>query len=148
MGATVFTQFDPEPTQLGTVISMIAGAPIKAGHVVFMASGAANWTVTPATSAAGTTIGVALAPQPATGGPVAVAGYGSVVRMMNARDDVGIDAGDHVGAGGTAGMIIAVSPYVGGADCTQIGIALEDISPSGVGYVLINGPLFTPLGVA
>jgi hypothetical protein len=148
MGATTFAAFDPEPTYLGTVIDMLAGSAVLKGHLVSAAGTGDSWKVVPATTSTGAPIGVALYSQATSGGPVAVAAFGSVVKMMNALDNTAIDAGDQVAPGATAGMIIAAAAPSGGADCWSIGIALENIAASEKGYVLINGPVLTPVGAA
>ena len=144
MGATTFATFDPEPIVLGTVIDCVAASAILAGHVVAFAADGADWTVAPATASLGAPLGVALTAQATAGGHVAVAGYGSVVKMMGALDNSAIDAGDMVAPGATAGMII-VAPT--GSDAFHLGVAIEDIAQgANTGYVLINGPVYLPNG--
>jgi hypothetical protein len=148
MGATTFAAFDPKPRQLGTVLDMIAASAILQGHLVAFAASGTSWTVAPATSSLGAPVGIALNSQATTGGHVAVAAYGSVVKMMNGTDGA-IDAGTTVVPSATAGMVDATTaPNSGGADCYSIGVALTGSAGSTAMYVLINGPVLTPKGAA
>jgi hypothetical protein len=147
MGATTFAAFDPKPRQLGAVLDMIAGSAILEGHLVAFAASGTSWTVEPATSSLGAPVGIALNSQATTGGHVAVAAYGSVIKMMNATDDA-IDAGTTLVAGATAGMVTTTTAPNTGADCYHIGVALTGSAGSTAMYVLINGPVLTPVGAA
>lgn len=145
MGAVTFAAFDPKPLRLGTVINFTATSAVKQGHVVgFNATGVA-WEVEPITggtaSTGATPIGVALYAASA-GSKVAVACFGSVVKVLSALDNADIDAGHPVAAGATAGMVIAHP----GTDAFILGIALEDILRSATGYMLITGPVYIPTG--
>ena len=145
MAAATFVAFDPKPLRLGTVINFTATTAVKQGHVVGIAATGVAFAVDAVTG--GSTgngihpIGVALYAA-AAGSKVAVACLGSVVKVMNALSDGDIDAGDHLVAGATAGMV-TVAP---GTDSTEFGIAIEDIARSDVGYMLITGPLQIPTG--
>lgn len=144
MAATTFAAFDPKPLRLGTVINFTATSAIKQGHLVgFAATGVANEVipVTGGTSAAGIKpIGIALYAA-AAGQKVAVACVGSVVKALAATDAT-IDAGDHLIAGATAGMVL-VAP---GTDSVEIGIALGDLVADTPNYILITGPTYVPTG--
>lgn len=150
MTATTFAAFDPEPTFLGTVIDcIVGGTAIQKGHVVSIAATGTSWTVVPAFTNTSAPLGVALYSSATAGNKVAVACFGSIVKMMNGSADNAIDAGDVVAPGGAAGMVVTGTAPNGGADCWPIGIALENISAgANTGYVLINGPILTPVGAA
>lgn len=145
MGATTFAAFDPKPRQLGTVLDMIAASAILEGHLVAFAASGTSWTVAPATSSLGAPVGIALHSQATTGGHVSVAAFGSVVLMMNGTDGA-IDAGTTLCVSATAGMVDATTAPYGGADCYHIGVALTGSAGSTAMYVLINGPVLTPVG--
>jgi hypothetical protein len=147
MAASTFVAFDPKPTRLGTVINFIAASAIQKGHVVGFAASGTDWTVAPATGGTAATgitpIGVALYSQPTAGGKVAVACFGSVVKVMNGTDGTSIDAGTHLVASSTAGMVEA-NP---GTDAIELGIALQgDAVGSGLLYMLVTGPIYVPTG--
>jgi len=144
MAATVFAAFDPKPLRLGTVINFTATSAIQRGHVVGFAATGVAWEVAPVTGGTVATgikpIGVALY-SAAAGQKVAVACLGSVVKVLAATDST-IDAGDHVIAGATAGMVL-VAP---GTDSIELGIALGDLVANIPNYILITGPTYVPTG--
>ena len=147
MAASTFAAFDPKPRRLGTVINFIATSAILKGHVVGFASTGVSWSVAPATGGTAATgitpIGVALYSQPTAGGKVAVACFGSVVKVMNGTDGTSIDAGTHLVASSTAGMVEAA----GVTDHIFLGYALEgDAVGSKTFYALITGPIYVPTG--
>lgn len=146
MGASTFATFDPAPLRLGTVIDFTATTAVLAGHVVGINATGVGWAVDkvtgPTAGTGGAPIGVALY-SAAAGSKVAVACLGSVVKVMNATDGA-IDAGDHLIAGATAGMVtVQATPAT---DSVEIGIALDDIAGSETGYMLITGPTYVPTG--
>jgi len=145
MGAVTFAAFDPKPLRLGTVLNLTATTAVQRGHVVGFAATGVDFAIdaaTGGTAATGITpIGVALY-NAAAGSKVAVACVGSVVKVLNALDNADIDAGDHVCAGATAGMVITAP----GTDSIELGIAITDILRSATGYILITGPTYVPTG--
>ena len=147
MAASTFAAFDPKPKRLGTVINFIATSAILKGHVVGFAASGTSWSVQPATGGTAATgitpIGVALYSQPTAGGKVAVACFGSVVKVMNGTDGTSIDAGTHLVASSTAGMVEAAPA----TDHIHLGIAMEgDAVGSKTFYMLITGPTYVPTG--
>jgi hypothetical protein len=145
MGNTTFAAFDPKPRQLGTVLDMKATSAILEGHLVAFASNGVAWTVAPATSSLGAPIGIALNSQATVGGHVAVAAFGSVVLATPGTDDA-IDAGTTLCVSAIAGCVVATTAPYGGADCYHIGVALTASAASSTFYMLINGPVLTPVG--
>ena len=76
----------------------------------------------------------------ASGGLVAVAGAGCVVRMVNADDTTGIDAGHGVEDNDCAvgGTISAIPANTGAATVSYanlVGVAIDDIAGGGIGRV-------------
>ena len=145
MAATTFAAFDPKPLRLGTVINFTATSAILKGHLVGFAATGVAWEVAPVTGGTAATgikpIGIALYGA-AAGAKVAVACLGSVVKALAATDAT-IDAGDHLIAGATAGMVL-VAP---GTDSIEIGIALGDLVADIPNYILITGPTYIPTGI-
>ena len=146
MAASTFAAFDPKPRRLGTVINFTATTAVKQGHVVGFASSGTSWEVVAATGGTAATgitpIGVALFAA-AAGVKVAVACFGSVVKVMNGTDGTSIDAGTHLVASSTAGMVEAA----GATDHIHLGIAMEgDAVGSKTFYMLITGPTYVPTG--
>lgn len=136
MAATTPAAFDPKPRQLGTVIDCIAGGAILAGQaVVFNATGE-GYTVQPSDADTSTTecfVGIALYSQATTGGHVAVASIGSVVKACES-EGAAIDAGDFLCAGAAAGCVKTITD----ADHTIIGYALTDIAANSTGYIVVQ----------
>ena len=136
MTATTPAAFDPKPRQLGTVIDCIAGSAILAGQVVTFNATGVDWTVEPVdsdTSLVAPMLGVALYSQATTGGHVAVASVGSIVKVCEGAG-ADIDAGDFLMASGAAGCVITATD---GADAAYLGIAMTDIAKNATGYALI-----------
>jgi len=133
MTATTLVAFDPKPELLGPVRTYRATAAILRGSCVsFDATGVSGY-VSPSATTLGTFAGVALTSQATVGGPVSVAGVGTVLTVMMAADDSAIDAGHWVMIGAVAGTVIEYDPAIGTHAATQdtqstapIGIALED----------------------
>ena len=145
MAATTPAAFDPKPKCLGTVIDGIAGVAILAGQVVSVEATGIGFQfqacdgVTTAMP-----VGVALYSQATVGGPVAVAGVGSVLKVCEGAGS-GIDAGDMVQCDVSTALgcvITAVTTAVS----YQFAVALEDIAANSTGYVLLTGPLYLGKG--
>jgi hypothetical protein len=152
MSAVAAAAADPKPRQLGTVLNLIAGEAILAGQVVgFLASGE-DYAVHPH-NADGTTVapvGVALYSQATTGGKVAIASTGSVVRVVGGVQSTAIDAGTQImGSATTAGMVIA---YSDAADAQPFGMMVTGIPSDGTtcatnyGYAYIFGSVLVAKG--
>jgi hypothetical protein len=134
MAATTPATFDPKPRQLGTVIDCIAAAAILGGQVV-ASDGTNAWYVTPAIK--GTTsipYGVALYPQPTTGGHVAVAAVGSVLLVCEGAGSA-ITVGAQLQDSTAAGCVITA---VAGAGLYFVGTALTAATANSTCYALIN----------
>jgi hypothetical protein len=154
MGNTTPAAFDPAPRQLGVVKSYLAASAILAGQICSFAASGTSETVAPSTSSLGSPVGVALYSQATVGGPVAIAGDGSEVKVMLSTDNGTADAGDWIGVSTIAGMAIvqdgAIANDAGeGAGLFPIGQAQEDIAAGasnvgGKGYVKLNlQPIWT-----
>lgn len=144
MAATTPAAFDPKPRQLGTVIDCIAGSAILAGQAVVIPATGVDYTVIPCdsdTSVVEKFVGVALYSQATTGGHVAVASVGSVIKVCESAG-AAIDAGDNLMAGAAAGCVITAPDT---ADCELLGFALTDISANSTGYAVIQ-PGYSPKG--
>lgn len=132
-----------------TVKTYTAGAAIKAGQAVAFATTGVNDTVHPAI--AGTTgrpAGVAIF-DAASGAPVAVAGNGAKVRVVEGAG-VAIDAGHDVIVDDCAlgGCVIEMDPAIGSHSATvtnwYLGSTVEDIAANSYGVIEINiGPMET-----
>ena len=153
MAATTPAAFDPIPRRLGTTANMIVGAAVLEGAVVALASSGTDWTVGPASQDGtynGAPLGVALYTQAIVGGKVAVAMFGSIVKVCEG-------AGTQILAGvavqpaltGANGCVVPlVTTNSGGADGWYIGTMLTKAAANGTGYCLINGPMDMFLGKA
>lgn len=144
--AQTATAFDPKPLRLGTVLDFTATTAVKAGQIVGINATGVGWAVDPVTGGTAATgpapLGVALY-SAAAGSKVAVAMYGSVIKVMNAfSDTTTIDAGEAVSAGATAGLAIAKPA----TDSFQLGYSLTDNTYNSTGYIIINGPIYMPTG--
>jgi hypothetical protein len=145
MSATTPAAFDPKPKCLGLVVDCIAAGAILAGQVVSIEATGVGFQVTPCDGV--TTahpVGVALYSQATTGGPVAVAGQGSVLKVCEGAG-TGIDGGDMVQCDVSTALGCVITT-VDTAVCYQIGVALEDITANSAGYVLLTGPLYLGKG--
>ena len=139
MTAIAQAAFDPKPRRLGAVLNMIAGEAILAGDVVGFHGTGVSMTVRKHVT--GTTVaplGVALFSQATTGGKIAIASIGSIVKVKNAIDSA-LDAGTQImGSGTTAGHVIAYSSAAGGEE--PIGYMLETLPATAVpAYAYITG---------
>lgn len=147
MGAVTLVSRDPKPIRLGTVINFTATTAVKSGAVVGIHATGVDWAVDTClggTAATGVTpVGIALY-DAAAGAKVAVACYGSIVKVAAALDNADIDAGDFVSvSGATAGEVITKPANT---DCFILGVALTDILRSDVGYILVTGPIYVGAG--
>lgn len=151
MAAVTMAAVDPKPRQLGTVLNMIAGEAILAGQVVGFAASGTSDTVHPHL-ADGTTVcplGVALHSQATTGGKIAIAGPGSVVKVIGGVQSSAIDSGTQImGSATTAGSVIA---YSDAADAEPFGVLLQGIASgtapaTSYGYALIFGSVMVAKG--
>ena len=134
MTATTPATFDPKPRQLGTVIDCIAAGAILGGQLV-ASNGSADWTVTPGNKGTtGIPLGVALYPQPTTGGHVAVAACGSVLMVCEGAGSA-ITVGAQLQDSSALGCVITA---VAGVGLYFVGTALTAISANSTGYALIN----------
>ena len=121
MTATTPAAFDPKPRNLGTVITMKAGAAILAGQAVVCPGTGEDWQVIPCDSDTALTlpfVGIALNSQATTGGDVAVASVGSVLLVCESAGST-VDEGDYLMAGAAAGCVI---PGTDGADASFLGL--------------------------
>ena len=154
MTATTPVAFDPAPLHLGLVMTFKAASAILAGQIVSFAANGVSRTVAPATSSLSAPMGVALHSQATTGGDVAVAMDGSVVKIMLSADNGTADAGDWIGVSTVAGCGIvqdgAIATHNGeGAGLYPLGVAIDDIAAGastvgGTGYIVIRpGPIWT-----
>ena len=154
MGNTTPVAFDPAPLALGTVKSYLAASAILAGQIVSFAAAGATETVAPSTSSLGSPVGVALYSQATPGGVVAVAGDGSVVKVMLSTDNGTVDAGHWVSVSTIAGCAVLFDPARANnageaAGLFPIGKAIDDITTGaanvgGKGYIIINrAPIWT-----
>lgn len=139
MAAVPQGAMDTMPRRLGLVMNMIAGEPILSGQVVAFSGSGADMTVW--RHVAGTTaapLGVSLYTQNTTGGKIAIASTGSILKVKNALDTAPLVAGTQIrGSGVTAGHVIADSST---ADTEPFGVMLEALPASTVGaYALIFG---------
>lgn len=144
MAATTPAAFDPKPRQLGQVIDCIAGSAILAGQAVVIPATGVDYTVIPCdsdTSKIEKFVGVALYSQATTGGHVAVAGIGSIVKVCESAGS-GVDAGDDLMAGAAAGCVDTATD---GADTQLLGYALTDGAANGQFYAVIS-PQYQPKG--
>lgn len=145
---------DPKPKILGTVLNLKAGVAIYEGDVVSFASTGTDYTVYPCDTDGSATVGGSGAPMGVAlhaadaGAKVAVAGFGSVVKVKGAiTGATAIEAGTYLQPGITAGGVIAAdTANATGADSYVIGISLEAIDGVTSGYALINGPILLPKG--
>lgn len=155
MAATTPVAFDPDPETLaGGIPGLKAASAILAGQVVAFADTGTSRTVAPATSSLSTPVGVALN-SASTGEPVAIAGNGSVVKVMMSTDNGTLDAGHWVMTSSVAGCVIEWDPAIGTHAATvdtgayPLGFAVDDSTTGGstVGStvkILVNiCPLFT-----
>lgn len=132
MGDTTPAAFDPAPKHLENVRTYKAGAAILAGQLVGIHGTGVDFTVHPTVDGTiDNCVGVALHSQATTGGYVAVAGNGSVLKVCEGAGS-NIDAGDNLMLGSVAGCAVTASDS---ADDTWIGYALEDITANHTGYV-------------
>jgi len=156
MGVTTPVAFDPNPENLGLVVTFKAGTAILAGQVVAFADAGTDYTVIPALSTVGTPAGVALASQATVGGPVPVAMNGCVVTVMCAATDTSIDAGHFVSVDSAVpGTVIEFDPALAANTATTdvgiwpIGYTIEDTTAGGgtvgstVPIVINVTPIFT-----
>lgn len=135
MAATTPAAFDPEPRNLGLVLDCIAGAAILAGQAVVMQATGDSYSVIPCdsdTSAVETFVGIALHSQATTGGHVAVAGIGSVLKVYESAGST-VDAGDFLIAGAAAGCVVPV----GTTAAAILGYALTDGAANSAFYALV-----------
>ncbi len=135
MGDTTPATFDPKPKYLANVRTFKAGAAILAGQLVGIHGTGVDFTVHPtADGSIDNCVGVALHSQATTGGAVAVAGDGSILKVCEGAGSA-IDAGDDIMLDSVAGCAITASDA---ADDTWVGCALEDITANKTGYCLIR----------
>ena len=140
MGAITQAAFDPKPRRLGAVLNMIAGEAILAGDVVgFHGTGVSMTVWKHVTGTTVAPLGVALHSQATTGGKIAIASTGSIVKVKNALDNAALEAGDGImGSGTTAGYVIAATTAAAGYE--HIGFMLEALPASAVpAYAYITG---------
>ena len=135
----VFVGHDPKPRRLGAVLNMIAGEAITKGMVVGYSTTGIGWTVHP--HVVGTTViplGVALHSQATTGGKIAIASIGSIVKVQNGYDTA-LEAGDQImGSAAQVGTVLAYSSATGGEE--PIGWMLEALPGTAVpAYAYIAG---------
>ena len=134
MADTTPAAFDPKPKHLANVRTYIAGAAILAGQLVGIHGTGVDYTVHPTVDGSiDNCVGVALHSQATTGGYVAVAGNGSVLKVCSG-DANAIDAGDYVMLDSVAGCVIVA----GDSADTRVGWALEDIAGNATGYIEIQ----------
>lgn len=134
MGDTTPAAFDPKPIRLNNVGTFKAGGTILAGQVVAIHGTGVNFTVHPTVS--GTTeapVGVALE-SASTGEYFPVAGNGSILKICEGNGSA-IDAGEGIMVSSVAGCVTTGAAT---AAAWWVGIALEDISKNGTGYVEVN----------
>ena len=137
MTATTPAAFDPKPRNLGTVLTMKAGAAILAGQAVVCPGTGEDWQVIPCDSDTALTlpfVGVALNSQATTGGDVTVASVGSVLLVCEGSGNA-VDEGDHLMASAAAGCVITGTDA---ADATFLGVAVTDGAANGTFYALIQ----------
>ena len=87
MAVTTPAAFDPVPRRLGTTGNFIVTAAVLEGQIVAFHGTGVDWSVGPASTTGaytGAPLGVALYTQAIVGGKVAVAMFGSVVKVCNA----------------------------------------------------------------
>lgn len=128
--------------QLGLTFTATANGAITAGMVVSFDDAGISNDVMPCVAEAGTwPIGVAIT-SAVDNAEVTVASYGSIVKVANADDTTGIDAGDFLAMNDCAakGTVAAADLTASGATVLLqyvVGIALEDIAGGGTGFALI-----------
>ena len=143
MADTTPASFDPKPRSLGPVYDMIAGAAILAGQVVGFHGTGVDYTVHPiVASTTSAPIGVALYSQATTGGHVAVAGIGSMIKVCEGKG-AALDAGDFVQECSVAGCVCTGS--LTSSALWQVGVTVQDIGANGTGYAIIN-PVYVGKG--
>lgn len=131
MVAVALAGHDPKPRRLGAVINMISGAAITKGAVVGYHATGIDFTVYNFLSASNVCpVGIALHSTTAAGEKVAVASFGSIVRVQNGVNSA-LEAGDAImGDETTAGTIKAYTSAAGGEE--PIGFMLEAIAGDNV----------------
>ena len=145
MTATTPAAFDPIPRRLGTTANMIVGAAVLEGAVVALAASGTDWTVGPASSNGtynGAPLGVALYTQAIVGGKVAVAMYGSVLKVCEgAGADIlpGVQVKPAL-TGANGCVVPLVTSNASGADGWLIGTMITKAAANSTGYCLIVGP--------
>ena len=138
------TNMSPIELVLGVTYTMKAGAAISAGMVVCLEATGVSRQVIKCVAGAGTwPLGVALTAASAAGAFVTVAGIGSIVRVVNADDTTGIDAGDwlEMNDNTVGGTVSAAALTASGATATPhwcVGIAVDDIAGGGTGMCLVT----------
>jgi len=149
MGATTAAAFDPKPKYLGEIVTCYATAAILAGQwVSFDATGETRY-VSPGTTSLGSVVGVALHSQATVGGPVAVAGNGSVVLSYVDQDDGTAGAGDYMAISTVAGFVKVMDAAVAAHESEAAGIfpcgqMLEALAATETKYVrVLTGPIWT-----
>jgi len=135
--------FDPDPKNLGLIITFKAGSAILRGQVVGYADAADSRTVVPTINGTtGAPVGVALASQATTGGDVPVAMNGTVLTVMMDTDSSTLDAGHWVSTGTIAGCVIEWNPVI----ATHVAALSTQTFP--VGYALDDSTLGTTTAAA
>jgi hypothetical protein len=136
------TAIAPVEYVLGVTYNLKSNGAIKAGQVVCFEATGVSKQVIPCVAGAGTwPIGVALT-NAAAGVYVAVAGVGSIVKVVNADDTTGIDAGDwlEMNDNTVGGTVNAAALTASGATVTPhwcIGVAVDDIAGGASGFCLV-----------
>jgi hypothetical protein len=117
------------------VQSMNANTAVTAGQVVAIDATGVSMTVDPAVAEAGSfAVGVAIADADA-GSKVSVAMVGCIVKVVNADDTTGIDAGDLLVQNDNA---VGGTVSTAGAAATTFAVALEDIAGGSYGLALVQ----------
>jgi hypothetical protein len=127
------------------VHKFIATTAVKAGQVVaFAATGVSGAVIPSLKGTTGQPIGVALYGA-AAGDSVTVACDGCIVYVANAESDVDIDAGDNLepndnatGPGAVSAIAVQAGGTVTGLVCYMCGIAIDDITRSLTGRMLVK----------
>ena len=145
MAVTTPAAFDPTPRRLGSTGNFLVTAAVLEGQVVAFHGTGVDWSVGPASTTGaytGAPLGVALYTQAVVGGRVAVAMFGSVVKVCNATA-VTILAGAQVmpGLTASAGCVTPLlTSNATGADGWLIGTMITKATANDYGYCLITGP--------
>lgn len=124
---------------IGVFRSFTATTAVKAGQVVCFHGTGVDWSVIPSIAGSGTyPIGVAVTNADA-GKAVDVALNGSIVKVVNADDGTGIEAGEWVKCDDNAvGGTVKVCVYSGGiAAQGVIGHSMEAIAANSSGFILV-----------